>query len=40
MTEKPLDESEDFSDEEDDRKIKEQEVLQEEIKQLKGEYAT
>ena len=40
MTEKPLDESEDLSDEEDDRKIKEQEVLQEEIKQLKGEYAT
>ena len=37
MTEKPLDESEDFSDE-DDRKIKEQEELQEEIKQLKGEY--
>ena len=40
MTEKPLDESEDLNDEEDDLKIKEQEVLQEEIKQLKGEYAT
>ena len=40
MTEKPLDESEDFSDEDDDHKIKEQEELQEEIKQLKGEYAT
>lgn len=38
MTEKPLDESEDFIDEEDDRKIKEQEELQEEIKQLKGEW--
>lgn len=38
MTEKPLDESEDFSDEEGDHKIKEQEELQEEIKQLKGKW--
>ena len=37
MTEKPLDESDDFGDE-DDRKIKEQEELQEEIKQLKGKW--
>ena len=36
MAEKPLDESENFGDEEDDSKIKEQEELQEEIKQLKG----
>ena len=38
MTEKPLDESEDFDDEYDDDKLKEQEDLQEEIKQLKGRY--
>jgi len=37
MTEKPLDESEDFSDE-GVHKIKEQEELQEEIKQLKGKW--
>lgn len=37
MTEKPLEESEDFGDEEDESsKFKEQEELQEEIKQLKG----
>lgn len=40
MSEKPLDEAEDFIDEEVDDKLKEQEDLQEEIKQLKGFIST
>ena len=40
ISEKPLDEAEDFGDEEVDDKLKEQEDLQEEIKQLKGFIST